>query len=227
MARVRLVQTFEAHLDWLRLSRLVDVEPHSDVVEIGGYAVPDTLVTEDWVCYSGGVGEDLDFELGLVERYGCRVLAFDPTPRAVAYAATAIPENGLLTFRPYGLWSHDEVRTFYGPEEPAYVSNSTVNLYRKPKTFEAPCRSLASLMVELGHDRLDLLKLDVEGAEYDVLEPVFRGELRIPVICIELHKVDSVRHMAAAISQLESAGYTVVHLRESTVTLLFETLRSE
>jgi FkbM family methyltransferase len=226
-ALVRIVHSVEVHLDWLRFARLVDVEDRSGLVEIGGYAIPDDLVTPEWICYSGGVGEDLDFELGLVERYGCRVHAFDPTPRAVAYAETAVAPDGRLTFHPYGLWSSDEMRTFYGPEHPAYVSNSAVNLYHQPEAFSASCRSLESLMEEFGHDRVDLLKLDIEGSEYDVLEPVMRGELQIPVLCMELHKVDSVRHMAETVWRLESAGYTAVHLRETVVTLVFETLVSQ
>ena len=33
------------------------------------------------VVYSFGVGEDVSFDLGLIERYGCMVHTFDPTRR--------------------------------------------------------------------------------------------------------------------------------------------------
>ena len=36
--------------------------------------------------HSGGVGEDASFDLGIIERFGCSVFAFDPTPRAIAFA---------------------------------------------------------------------------------------------------------------------------------------------
>ena len=38
------------------------------------------------------------------------------------------------------------------------------------KEFQIPVRSMASIMKELGHDRIYVLKLDVEGSEYRMLE---------------------------------------------------------
>ena len=55
--------------------------------EYGGWIVPTALLREDWICYCGGVGEDITFDLGLIERYGCTVHAFDPTPRAISFVA--------------------------------------------------------------------------------------------------------------------------------------------
>lgn len=51
--------------------------------------------------------------------------------------------------------------------------------------FDAPCRSVASLVKELGHDCIALLKLDVEGAEYAVLESLERDGVYPRVLCVE------------------------------------------
>ena len=53
--------------------------------DYGGWIVPTAAVSGDWICYSGGVGEDISFDMGLIERFGCNVYAFDPTPRAIRY----------------------------------------------------------------------------------------------------------------------------------------------
>lgn len=48
----------------------------------GGWIVPIQLIKPDWIFYSAGVGEDITFALGIIERFSCHVFAFDPTPRA-------------------------------------------------------------------------------------------------------------------------------------------------
>jgi FkbM family methyltransferase len=40
-------------------------------------------------------------------------------------------------------------------------------------------------MEQLGHDRIDLLKIDIEGAEYKVIESILADKLDIRVICVE------------------------------------------
>jgi hypothetical protein len=67
-------------------------------------------------------------------------------------------------------------------------------------------------MTELGHARIDLLKLDVEGAEYEVLEPLFSGDLSCRVFCIDFHKVTSLGHMVDSVNRLRDVGYVPVHV---------------
>ena len=42
-------------------------------------------------------------------------------------------------------------------------------------------------MNELGHDGIDILKMDVEGAEYDVITDICQSEIRPQQILIEFH----------------------------------------
>src|SRR5215471_21233266 len=55
------------------------------------------------IVYSGGVGKDVSFEHALVERFGCRVVLFDPSP--IGLATMKLPENcnPQLRFIPVGL----------------------------------------------------------------------------------------------------------------------------
>ena len=45
--------------------------------------LPDELGS-DSIVYSFGVGEDVTFDLALIDRYGMTVHAFDPTPKSIA-----------------------------------------------------------------------------------------------------------------------------------------------
>lgn len=172
------------------------------------------------VCYSGGVGEELSFEIELLERYGCDVFAFDPTPRSQVFAAKAARERSGLHFLPYGLWSSDGPRRFYAPRDPAHVSHSVDNLQDTDDYFVAECRSVRSVMEELGHERLDLLKLNVEGAEYEVLESALSDGLRIGILVLALHVLNSFGAMVAAVRRLENRAYVPVHVHRHDVTLL-------
>ena len=54
---------------------------------------------------------------------------------------------------------------------------------------------LSELMKELGHAKLDLLKIDIEGAEYEVIRSILEDKLDIKILCVEFdevyHPIDS------------------------------------
>jgi FkbM family methyltransferase len=202
-----------------RFARAVQPAPPGDLVRIGsdygGREIPDGLLDETSVCYSGGVGLDASFDLGLIERYGCRVHAFDPTPAASAYAREVAEKNERFEFHPLALWSSDGELTLTAPEhrDPQQVENwSSSQGAGNGHSLSAPCRSLESLRRELGHSRIDLLKLDVEGAEYEVLSAALKDGIEIGVICVEFHKTPSIRPMIEMTRTLEGTGFRAVAL---------------
>ena len=136
----------------------------------GGWYIPSDIIRPDWICYSGGAGEDISFDMALHERFQCDVWIFDPTPRAIQYVRQKLLGKSGIQYKPVGLWSSRTTLKFYQPRDPAHVSHSTVNLQKTDKYFESECLSLSDLMVTLRHERLDLLKIDIEGAEYAVID---------------------------------------------------------
>lgn len=213
-----------SRLAWERFDRSLDVRAREDLQrlgsEYGGYMVPMSMLGSESVCYSCGIGEDATFDLELIAATGCRVYAFDPTPRAKAYATPIASQEERFHFMSYGIWSSDGPQRFYAPKRDAYVSHSIGNLQETSTYFEADCRSLESLMSDLGHDRIDLLKLDVEGAEYDILADAVRSRAEPRIICAEFHKVTSVAAMLKFIGQLSADRYTVAHTERMNVTLV-------
>jgi FkbM family methyltransferase len=176
----------------------------------GGWVVPTALIDADWVCYCGGVGEDITFDLGLIERFGCVIRAFDPTPRAIAFIAANAAGQPRFDFHPIGLWSEDTTLRFFAPRNPAHVSHSIVNLQRTSEFFEAPCRTVPSIMRELGDGRIDLLKIDIEGAEHEVVRSMLASGIRPTVLCLEIDQPVRVRTFWATVRRIRSAGYALV-----------------
>ncbi len=174
----------------------------------GGWTIPRGVVRGDWVCYCAGAGIDVSFELALIERFGCRVLTIDPTDEARDNVAHVAGAEHRLTFRHVALWSTDGELRMYLAADPTHKTLSSDDLQSTGRSVMVPARSLRSLMRELGHDRIDLLKLDVEGAEYELLSQV--AELGVSVLCVEMHPTRGVSGAVDAFRVLRRAGYRLV-----------------
>ncbi|HET7830819.1 MAG TPA: FkbM family methyltransferase [Candidatus Limnocylindrales bacterium] len=180
--------------------------------DYGGWIVPTALIDSDWVCYLAGVGEDITFDLALIERFRCAVFAFDPTPRAIAHVAATAADVPSFHFLPIGVWSEDTTLRFFAPRNPAHVSHSVVNLQRTSEFFEATVRSLPSVMAELGHARVDLLKLDIEGAEHEVVRSMVEAGIRPRVLCMEIDQPVRPIPFWRTVRRARRAGYRLVAL---------------
>lgn len=198
--------------------------PHGTVLErlgsdYGGWIVDSRHLGQESVCYLAGVGEDTTFDFALINKFGCTVHAFDPTPRAVTYADHVGTDDPRFRFHPVGLLDENTHVDFYEPADPAHASYSVGNLQATAKSVLCPVRRLTTLMGNLGHDRVDLLKLDIEGAEYSVIEDFVTSGVVPRQLCVEFHQVQG-RSPIATVARLKGIGYRVVAVERWNVTLL-------
>jgi FkbM family methyltransferase len=198
--------------------RRAEIRPRDDLVQLGsiGYGfwvVPERLLSQDSACYLIGVGEDITFDLALIARFGCTVHAFDPTPASARYVTEAARHEPRFVFHPFGVWSNDTSLTFHGPAGEGWVSHSATNLHGTPVAFEAEVRSVASLMRELGHERLDLLKVSAEGAEYEILGGVLDDGVDARVVCVEFAQPAPANLAEQTHDRVVAAGYELVAAR--------------
>jgi FkbM family methyltransferase len=171
------------------------------------------------IVYSFGIGEDVSFDLGVIERYGCRVHAFDPTPRSLVWAEANI-KHPLLVFHPVGIAAHDGAAKFTSPSKAKHVSFSRPagDHQSVQDSIQLKVQSLPSIMDNLSHDRLDLLKMDIEGFEYEVLDALLHSEIRPGQIAVEFHHgmygypSDATNH---AVQALRHAGYALFHVSDT------------
>jgi FkbM family methyltransferase len=178
----------------------------------GGWIVPTTLLKGSSVCYCVGVGEDITFDLALIERFGCQVFSFDPTPRAIQHVQSIASTIDNFRFYPVGLWSSEQRMKFFTPKNPLHVSHSIVNLQKTAEYFEADCKRLSTIMRELGHVGLDLLKLDIEGAEYEVLSSLMEDNIQVNVLCVEFDQPAPLSSIIGMVKQLQQAQYQLVSI---------------
>ena len=69
-------------------------------------------------------------------------------------------------------------------------------------------------MKQNGHKQIDLLKLDIEGSEYEVLDELLKERLAVRQICVEYHHniVPGISRTQSvwSILRLKARGYRLI-----------------
>ena len=78
-------------------------------------------------------------------------------------------------------------------------------------------------MNELGHERIDLLKLDIEGAEYETLGQAILDEVEFDILCVEFDQPYPFRKTLSFIRKLKKNGLDPVALDGWNVTFIRRT----
>jgi FkbM family methyltransferase len=193
----------------------------------GGWWVPVDVLAPGTTVISAGVGEDTTFDEELIAR-GCEVWAVDPTPRAEQHVAARIRDGALIErfhFWPVGLWHRDETLRFYAPADPSHVSHSILNVQHTNAWFEAECWSVARLLEQAGIEVPDLVKLDIEGAEVEVLRTIIERPARPRALCVELDAPLPEWRTASLLRDLRRAGYRLAHAEGWNLLLLNDPAR--
>ena len=163
------------------------------------------------VVYDFGIRESPEYGLAFTQQ--CDVVGFDPSPISIkwwkakqfdvkkkhpTYQFLGVGAGGIdgeIQLREYD-WGQVSIVEF-----PRRVFNTTdcnsngmckYTFYDQQKSFPIPVRTLQSLMKQLGHDRVHLLKLDVEGSEYAFLEKMIDNLScrKVDQLSLEWHHYD-------------------------------------
>jgi FkbM family methyltransferase len=189
------------------------------VTGYGSWTICPDGISSQSIIYSVGVGDDISFEMSLIESFDLMALfAFDPTPTAISWLSRQqVPEEFRL-FQ-YAIAEYDGVAKLFPHDNPDWVAHS---LIPRPGTalqaVEVQVRTLRAVMRELGHSRIDLLKMDIEGAEYAVIENLIGEQVDIQQLLVEFHHHDrytsgmSAEHTRRAVQKLNQAGFKIFHI---------------
>lgn len=156
--------------------------------DYGGYSICPSVLPPEPIVYSFGIGKDISFDVSMIDKYNAHVFAFDPTPRSIEWLKKQqLPPN--FRWFEYGLSHLDGVVTFYPPENPNYVSHSMIhNSTLDTEGISLPVKRFSTIARDFGHRKVDILKVDIEGSEYEVLPDVLNStEVEIGQILIEYH----------------------------------------
>jgi len=144
--------------------------------------------------------------------------AFDPTPKSIEWVKKQHFSPKFVMHK-YGIVDFDGFITFSPPENPDHVSHTIIERpATKDKAIKVPVKKLETIMKELGHSELDVLKKDVEGAEYSVIKNIESTNIRPKQFLIEFHHRFpnvGIGKTKEAIKIIKKMGYGIFSVSES------------
>ena len=186
--------------------------------DYGGFYIATDFVNQNSVVYSFGIGKDISFDTELIELHSCTVHGFDPTPRSIDWIENQeVPEE--FIFHSYGIDIVNGEKTFFLPDNEIHISGSVHPTNQlKDKGIKVQMKSLETICNTLRHSRIDVLKMDVEGSEYDIIPYLLNMKTPIKQLLIEFHHrffEDGFLKNKKTLEILKNNGYKIFGVSDS------------
>lgn len=188
---------------------LVEVEPN--------YAFLEQFAPGD-VVIDVGVGDDPDFSNHMMSRYDLTCYAVDPTRKHAEVLNALASSEPRFHYLPYCLGDREGTVTFH--ESKVNVSGSVMTQHRNVandpvESYDVQMHTLSYLVEEVlrdsGASSIAIAKIDIEGAEYDLVAGIDAESLKpIRQMIIEFHHHSvspyTIQDTRKAIRHIEALG---------------------
>ena len=149
-------------------------------------------LSPDSVVIDAGCSYQADFSICLMQRHGVRAIGVDPTRKHQdALRRIEGQHPGRFSHVPWAIAATDGTLTFHESRvnESGSLFDDHVNVIRDDTTsYDVESVRLGTLVARLGLGAVDILKLDLEGAEYELFEHMTADELRpFKQVFVEFH----------------------------------------
>lgn len=124
----------------------------------------DDLDSESVVCDVGGY--EGDWAVNIFARHACRVEVFEPLPANADVIERRFARNPRVTLHRYGLGAESGSVVMSAAGD----ASSTVVQQPAGAEVEVEIRAVAEVLEGLGVEQVDLMKINIEGAEYDLVQ---------------------------------------------------------
>ena len=202
----------------LWLKRELDI----DTVILGEWEFSLECLNENGIVYSLGVGDSIEFDLEIIKHSNAFVFAFDPTPYAMKWIDNqVIPKR--LKFYPWAVSGKDGEFNMTQRVNPKGHKSEIMWTELLPNEHSdniitVPSFSIGSIMRKLNHNKIDLMKVDVEGTEYEIIDYLLQNNITPKQLLIEFHhrfESKSIVMTKIAIKNLQNIGYEIFSISET------------
>lgn len=155
----------------------------------GGAYVDVAKLNSRSVIYSFGIATEISFDRAIIEKTGGQVWGFDPDPRCARWLKA--PERWVppgFHFAETALGARSG-RFVFHMTDIERMTGSLAHSVGSGVDIQVQCLTLGDIMKSNGHEVVDYLKLDIEGAEYEVLNAWLGEYESLPVrqLWVEFH----------------------------------------
>lgn len=207
-----MLKLLKQHLRQRRLRRhsILD-KPAANARLLGNWAVWPTGIDSRSVVYSFGVGANVAWDLAMIDSFVVTVHAFDPTPASIAWVnGQKLPSE--FVFHDIGISNFDGWLDFYPPRKAGgfHYTQEPNRGRTNDRPVPGKVQRLSTIARELGHNRIDVLKLDVEGSEFYAVPDMLASGISIGQLLVEIHyqfPSRSFREGLDLIGSIKRAGF--------------------
>lgn len=204
--------------------RILSLGPKPVMRRVGNWTLVPGLVSKESYVVSAGAGTNISFEQELSRVFGCKVDLFDPTPTGIEYMAHISNLEPKIKFHEIGLAGVSGVIPFGLPDREEEGSYRAALPGEHGSSF--PCVTVSDLQKASGRPEIDVLKLDIEGFEYQVIDDLLKSRVPIRQLLVEFHTRNqiSIKEGFGAlvwyIIKLRLYGLRLVHVTASDFTFV-------
>jgi len=170
----------------LKKARLLGLEHHKP-----NFLYMDSF-TENSKIIDVGCGYEADFSVHLIEKYNLKSFGVDPTQKHIS-SLKEISKKTENKFSHLQLAVSSRCGTIIFNEtqqnESGSIFEDHCNIFNDEiKNYEVESVTIGELIKRIDVDKIEILKLDIEGAEYDLLSKVTKEELNaVNQLYVEFH----------------------------------------
>jgi FkbM family methyltransferase len=214
----------------------------------GSKYVVDQPALHDSVLISGGCGEDISFDIEFAKTFNARVVMIDPIPRSQMHFEQVIQRIGQpaiepysssgkqpitaydlegikpdqLEFLPKAFWDKDQILTLFAPRNPNHVSYSFMDLQGTKSAGEqidVTTVTISEIVKLIAPARVEVIKLDIEGAQLEVIRDCFNQKVFPSQIIVEIDElffptIKGRKRAKVLLKLLKGNGYVPVAAHE-------------
>jgi FkbM family methyltransferase len=193
----------------------------------GGWWVDARVVGPQPLLIDCGLGEDISFPVAFLQRFAdARVIGVDPNPRSLEYCRARCPSGMEILANAFWTTAGETIgfhlprgqdKLPKGADGVSGSLDSSHEYVEGGERIETLTVDLDSLLARAGRADCDVLKLDIEGAEYALLDAlVANGRIRAArQVLVEFHHGvtgHSPADTQRIVSRLGATGHRLMHI---------------
>lgn len=189
----------------------------------GGWYVSEKNLSNNLTVLSAGVGEDISFDIEIMNSFKSKIFFIDPTPKAIAHINNVLKSLGNHKTKKYNeksgkqnIESYDLSKIqvddfllikkalynksnfivkFFKPQNEQHVSHSISNFQNQFKKnseyIEVTTTTIQDIVSEHKISHIDILKLDIEGAENQVIPYFLKRKIYPKQLLVEFDELST------------------------------------